>query len=48
MSPSWMRWALTTIMLSAAWRKISVRRTTGTAPLAMTSPSTVPGPTDGS
>src|SRR6266851_702840 len=34
--------------LSAAWRNISVKRTTGTAPEAMMSASTCPGPTEGS
>src|SRR3984893_67322 len=34
--------------LSAAWRKISVNLTTGTAPEAMMSARTCPGPTDGS
>ena len=34
--------------LSAAWRKTSVKRTTGTAPEPMMSASTCPGPTDGS
>src|SRR5277367_1509225 len=34
--------------LSAAWRKTSVKRMTGTAPEAMMSASTCPGPTEGS
>ena len=46
--PWLMRWALAMIWLSAAWRKISVSRTTGTAPEPMMSASTWPGPTDGS
>ena len=36
------------ISLSADWRKISVSSTTGTAPEAMMSASTLPGPTEGS
>ena len=36
------------IRLSAAWRNISVSRTTGTAAESMMSASTWPGPTDGS
>jgi len=36
------------IRLSAAWRKTSVKRTTGMAPDAMTSANTCPGPTEGS
>src|SRR5687768_13288544 len=46
--PLVMRWALAMIRLSAAWRKISVSRTIGTAPEPMMSASTWPGPTDGS
>src|SRR5215510_9646414 len=45
--PSLMRCALMMISLSAAWRKTSVRRTTGMAPDAMTSANTCPGPTEG-
>jgi hypothetical protein len=36
---------LVTIRLSAAWRKTSFKRTTGTAPEAMMSANTCPGPT---
>ena len=43
-----MRWAFTTIRLRLACRKISVSRTTGTAPESMMSPRTFPGPTEGS
>ena len=39
-----MRCALMMIRLSAAWRKISVSRTTGMTPEAMMSASTWPGP----
>ena len=46
--PWLIRWALVMIWLVAAWRKISVKRTTGTAPEAMISANTWPGPTDGS
>ena len=46
--PWLIRWALVTIRLPAAWRNTSVRRTTGTAPEAMMSASTCPGPTEGS
>src|SRR6266487_4284583 len=35
------------IWLLAVWRNTSVRRTTGTAPLAIMSASTWPGPTEG-
>src|SRR6266699_1768601 len=42
------RCAFTMIWLLAAWRNTSVRRTTGTAPLAIMSASTWPGPTEGS
>ncbi len=41
------RWALTTIRLRSAWRKISVSRTTSTASERIRSASTRPGPTDG-
>ena len=47
-SPWLTAWAARTIQLCPAWRKISVSRTTGTAPEAIRSASTVPGPTDGS
>ena len=47
-SPLMMRWALTMMRLSAAWRNTSMSRTTGTAADPMTSASTWPGPTDGS
>ena len=43
-----MRCALVMIRELSAWRKISVRRTVGTAPESMRSASTAPGPTDGS
>ncbi len=43
-----MAWAPTTMALVRAWRKISSRRTTGTAPESMRSASTAPGPTEGS
>ena len=43
-----MRWALTTIRLSAACRNTSVSRATGMAPELMTSARTCPGPTEGS
>ena len=46
--PVTMRCALETIMLSAAWRKISRRRIVGTTPEAITPPSTLPAPTLGS
>ena len=46
--PWLMRWALVMIRLCAACRNTSVSRTTGTAPDAMMSASTWPGPTDGS
>jgi hypothetical protein len=46
--PWLIRCALVMIRLSAAWRKISVSLTTGTAPEAMMSPRTCPGPTEGS
>ena len=42
------RCALTMIRLSAACRKTSVKRTTGTEADAMISPRTCPGPTEGS
>ena len=48
MAPRLMPWAVVTIRLLAAWRNTSVRRTTGTAPEAMTSASTWPLPTEGS
>ena len=48
MAPRLMPWAVVTIRLCAAWRNTSVRRTTGTAPEAMMSASTCPGPTEGS
>ena len=48
MAPWLIRWALVMIRLAAACRKTSVNRTTGTAPEAMTSASTCPGPTEGS
>jgi hypothetical protein len=38
---------LVTIRLRAAWRNTSVSRTTDTAPLAMMSASTCPGPDRG-
>ena len=43
-----MAWALVTIRLCWAWRKISVRRTCGTLSDSMKSRSTLPGPTEGS
>jgi hypothetical protein len=43
-----MRWALVMIRPCAACRNTSVSRTTGTAPDAMMSASTCPGPTEGS
>src|SRR5262245_187362 len=43
-----MRWALMMMRLWATCRNTSVRRTTGTAPDAMRSASTWPGPTEGS
>ena len=43
-----MRWALTMIFEEAAWRKISVSRTVGTAEEPIMSASTAPGPTEGS
>src|SRR4051795_10547918 len=43
-----MRWALIMMRHCAAWRKTSVRRTTGTAPDEMISARTWPGPTEGS
>jgi hypothetical protein len=43
-----MRWALVMMRLCAACRNTSVKRTTGTAPEAMTSANTWPGPTEGS
>jgi len=39
---------LSPIDMSATWRKISVRRTTGTEPDEMTSANTRRGPTEGS
>ena len=48
MAPRLMPWAVVTIRLRAAWRNTSVNRTTGTAPEAMMSASTWPGPTEGS
>ena len=48
MAPRLMPWAVVTIRLCAAWRNTSVNRTTGTAPEAMMSASTWPGPTEGS
>ena len=45
--PALIRWAFTTIRLSAACRNTSVSRATGTAPEAITSASTCPGPTEG-
>ena len=45
--PRLIQWALTTIRLSAACRKTSVNRATGSLPDAMMSASTCPGPTDG-
>ena len=48
MAPRLMPWAAVTIRLCAAWRNTSVNRTTGTAPEAMMSASTWPGPTEGS
>ena len=48
MAPRLMPWATVTIRLCAAWRNTSVRRTSGTAPEAMMSASTCPGPTKGS
>ena len=47
MWPLLIRWALTTMRLSAACRNTSVSRTTGTRPELMMSASTCPGPTDG-
>ena len=41
-------WALRTMALSAAWRKISVRRTMGTTPLRIRAENRLPGPTLGS
>ena len=46
--PWFTRWALTTIRLRSAWRKISVRRTTSTVSERIRSASTRPGPTEGS
>ena len=46
--PRRIRCAVVMILLSAACLNTSVRRTTGTTPLSIKSPSTVPGPTDGS
>ena len=46
--PRLIRCALVMIRLAAACRNTSVRRTTGTAPDAITSASTCPGPTEGS
>ena len=43
-----MPWAVVTIRLRAAWRNTSVNRTTDTAPEAMMSANTCPGPTEGS
>ena len=48
MAPLLIPWAVVTIRLCAAWRNTSVNRTTGTAPEAMISASTWPGPTEGS
>ena len=48
MAPRLIPWAVVTIRLCAAWRNTSVNRTTGTAPEAMMSASTWPGPTEGS
>ena len=47
-SPCTMRWALRTIRLFCAWRKISVRRTVGSTPARKISPRILPGPTLGS
>ena len=47
MAPRLMPWVVVTILLCAAWRNTSVNRTTGTAPEAMMSASTWPGPTEG-
>ena len=47
-SPWFTPWALRTMALSAAWRKISVRRTMGMTPLRMRSENRLPGPTLGS
>ena len=46
--PWLIRWALVMMRLLAAWRKISVRRMTGSRPLSMQSRSTSPQPTGGS
>jgi len=46
--PWLMRWALVMIIELAAWRKITTRRVTGAMPLAITSRSTSPAPTEGS
>ena len=43
-----MRCALVMILLLAACRNTSVRRTTGTTPLSIRSRSAFPGPTEGS
>ena len=48
MAPRLIPWAVVTIRLPAAWRNTSVNRTTGTAPEAMMSARTWPGPTEGS
>jgi len=48
MWPSLMRCAVVIIRLCPAWRKTPVNRTTGTMPLSIRLPSTLPGPTDGS
>src|SRR6266700_2262053 len=47
MTPWLIRCAFTMIWLLAAWRNTSVKRTTGSTPLAIMSASTWPGPTEG-
>ena len=47
-SPWLTMWALRTMALWAAWRKISVRRTVGTTLLRIRSENRFPGPTEGS